>query len=557
MSWTATHSPPAIERFMGKILDVLEKLGGPVTQEVCNLARSGDLSSLVGFKFDYEALAYDDCVYARQAQALYSKQEHLDLPGVDKESVAWDKFLASERQCASTNERFRSLESGGNCYPPDVASVLFYAQRKISEILGPVPRLDTLNYSFGPGANTSVKADRASQRHKLSASLECSTNFAPYVRSFLMEFPIWAAGHSNHGVVTSVSSMDMAPIPVKVSTGKLMFVPKDARSHRSIVVEPLLNSLYQKGIGSYLKARLRKFGVDLSDQTRNRSLAKRGSEDGTLCTVDLSSASDTIARELVWNLLPYDWACALDIGRTPYVSYRGRDLLLEKFSSMGNAFTFELESLIFYGITVGVCKHLSLTTKDVSVFGDDIICPVGAYGTLSKALEYCGFSINEEKSFSAGPFRESCGADYLRGMNVRPFYLRKQVSDRTLFTMHNFFVRNGEWQLAKVVKTFIKPHNRIYGPDGYGDGHLIGSYTLRSSRKIQRSGFEGGFFDTFVSNPRRITTRYWNDWVYPSYSVYVRSGEADPTDPDIVRGSRGYRRASIYTLARRVFTAAL
>jgi len=370
-----------------------------------------------------------------------------------------------------------------------------------------------------------------------------------------MEFPIWAAGHANRGVV--VDRFNPAPIPVKASSGKLMFVPKDARSHRSIVVEPLLNSLYQKGIGSYLKKRLKRFGVDLTDQTRNRELARKGSEDGASCTIDLSSASDTVSRELVWNLLPLPWAHALDIGRTPQVTYRSETLLLEKFSSMGNAYTFELESLIFYSLVWGTCTALGLSTEDISVFGDDIICPRAAYDTLVGILSYCGFTVNTEKSFADGPFRESCGADYFWGRNVRPFYLRKQVSDKILFVMHNFFVRNGEWQLAKVVKCFIKPHNRIYGPDGYGDGHLLGSYTLRSSRKLRRLGYEGGFFDTFVSKPRRIKLRYANDWVFPSYCVYIRMGAEDPTDPDIVRGSRGYRRASIYTLARRIFAPEL
>jgi hypothetical protein len=557
MSWLSPLSPEMHDKCIGKLVGTLRELGGPMTAQVCDLIEAGRYLDVVNFKFDYDnpELSYDDCVYARQAQALLQKQENLAIEGIDKEEVAWDKFKQSEAQCLETNKRFQALDQGEITYPPGVASILFYAQRKISEVLGPLPDLGQLDYAFGPGANTSVKADRACARLKLSASLECSTNFAPFVRSFLMEFPIWAAGHANSGVV--VDELKLATIPVKATCGKLMFVPKDARSHRSIVVEPLLNSLYQKGVGSYLKTRLKRFGVDLTDQTRNRELSRKGSVDGASCTIDLSSASDTVSRELVWNLLPLQWAHALDIGRTPQVTYRSETLLLEKFSSMGNAYTFELESLIFYSLAVGTCTALGLSVQDVSVFGDDIILPVNAYHTFVGILDFCGFTVNSEKSFVHGPFRESCGFDYLNGMGVRPFYLKKRLNDRVLFVMHNFFVRNGEWRLAKVVKTFIKPHNRIYGPDGYGDGHLLGSYTLRSSRKLRRLGYEGGFFDTFVSNSRRVITRYANDWVFPSYSVYIRSGAADPTDPDIVRGSRGYRRASIYTLARRVFAPSL
>jgi len=364
---------------------------------------------------------------------------------------------------------------------------------------------------------------------------------------------MWTVAHSLPGM--SDGNFLSSPVTIKVSTGKLQFVPKNAKTKRSIVVEPILNSLYQKGLGKYMKRRLRKFGVDLSDQTRNRALARKGSLDGSLCTVDITSASDCISRELVWNLFPLPWAQALDIGRTPYVTYRHQDLLLEKFSSMGNAYTFELESILFYSLSIGVCKALGLTTESVSAYGDDIVIPTPAYDLLLSTLEFCGFTVNSEKSYSFGPFRESCGADWFCGMDVRPFYLRKQISDRTLMVMHNFFVRHGEWRLAKIAKTFIKPHNRIYGPDGYGDGHLIGSYSLRSSRKLRRCGYEGGFFDTFVCLPKRVKTRYRNDWIFPSYTIYMRTGEEESTDPDIVRGTKGYRRASIYTLADRIFSA--
>ena len=73
--------------------------------------------------------------------------------------------------------------------------------------------------------------------------------------------------------------------------------------------------------------------------------------------------------------------------------------------------------------------------------------------------------------------------------------------------MHNWFVRHGEPRLAEIVMENIPSHLRIFGPDGYGDGHLIGTYRLRSNRELKRRGHEGGFFDTYVAISKRVRLR--------------------------------------------------
>jgi hypothetical protein len=132
-----------------------------------------------------------------------------------------------------------------------------------------------------------------------------------------------------------------------IDDGKLEFVPKNAKTFRSTVTEPVLNGLTQLAIGDFLFDRLKRSGLDLRDQTRNQRLALEGSLTGALATLDLSSASDTISRELVYHLLPLEWAHFLGLSRTGHIKYRGQRYTLEKFSSMGNGYTFPLESLIF------------------------------------------------------------------------------------------------------------------------------------------------------------------------------------------------------------------
>jgi len=524
---------------------------GPLSYSLKKLFDEGKYLELIDFEFDYEkAYSKDDFLYARQIQGFLKKQDFLDL-GINREDVAWKTFKAAEDLCRNTNERFRSGLAGESSA---AHSILFIAARKIASILGDVPTYDELKFSFGPGATTSVKRARSHPRVKLEAPMTCSTSFVPHAKEFLAEFPGWVSSHLDNENC----------LRLEVSHAKLQFVPKTSKTLRSIGVEPTLNGLGQKGIGTFLKRKLKRAGVDLSDQTRNQKLAKQGSETGLLSTVDLSSASDTISYGLVMHLLPWDWFDLLDRFRSPCVSYKNEVIRLEKFSSMGNSYTFELESLIFYSIAYSVCSYLGLDTKDVSCYGDDIIIPTSAYGLLEEILIVCGFVVNKSKSYFKGPFRESCGADYLVGFDIRPFYLKDRVNVRILFLMHNWFIRNCEPKLAKLIIEYIPSHMRIFGPDGFGDGHLIGSHQLRTSRKLRRAGYEGGFFDTYVAVANRIKLPELSDYVYPTYSIYAQeetleqaseNSLLEPVDPvhDIVPGFKCFRRLSIYTLRTTIF----
>lgn len=567
--WIDDKDVPESLAIIGRMVSVCGRLGGPVSRHLAALYEAGDVLAILDYRFDYRSFSaaeLDDLVYARQIQAFFSKSSELSAwygLTFDPKLTAARKFLQAELLCLETNRRLRADAQNPMNMDPDVATVMFMVQRKIASVLGDVPDLEGLNPQFGPGANTNVKSSAAFPRGKLSAGLECSHELAPTVGDFLSEVPLWAALHCTKDLEDSfICNVSVAP-------GKVVFVPKNAKTDRTIIVEPLLNSFFQKGFGSFIRDRLRASGIDLRDQTINQSLALEGSVDDSLSTIDLSSASDCLSRELVWNLLPYDWANTLSHLRTGTVvcpdvflsldelkslaGFDGSHLRLEKFSSMGNGYTFELESLIFYGIAHSVCRFLDLSVDKVSVYGDDIIVPRPAYELLSKVLSYCGFIVNHDKSFVEGPFRESCGADYFFGFDIRPFYLKTRISDRILYSMHNWMVRHGEVELAAVIPPFCNQSELLYGPDGFGDGHLLGSYTLRRNRSMSRSGWEGGYFDTYALRPRRIKAPLPGDAVLPAYSVYTRSGQSSQTDPDVVRGSKGYAKMSVYTLARGVF----
>ena len=541
---------------------------------------SGDYGSLCGLELDYSRLSVADAIALRQVLAFYTKRVDLDM-GVDRRQVAWKKFLEAEGLCLRTNTLFRGVAEGTFSWFPRVEHVLHIARQKIAHILGPVPSLSELKFRFGPGATVNVKKRDASPRMKLSAPLQCSEDLLPGVTELLAEMP-WLTMKNTVGQLLEElmgfpEDAEPSTVSLDIVPGRLCFVPKNAKTDRAIVNEPGLNVMYQLGIGRFIAQRLKRFGVDIRDQSYNQRLAREGSLTGALATLDLSSASDTIAYRLVLDLLPIDWFVLLDNGRSSTIEAKGREMRLHKFSSMGNGFTFPLETLLFYALAKSAVEVDAMARpllddawgeeSRVNAYGDDIIVPSARAEFVIRVLTTVGFVINPDKSFVDGPFRESCGADYLRGIDIRPSYVKDRLSGAGLFQLHNFFVRKGDEELAGLVLLAIPPRLRLYGPDGYGDGHLLGEWLPKPHRRDL--GWSGYTFDTFTFKARKTFCALPGDFVYPCYSIYI-TGEGlqnEPEDPvgmgtdsppatydkrgllrDVRPGRQGYKRISIYTL---------
>jgi len=537
---------------------------------------SRDCGLLCNYDLAYGELSAASAVSLRQCLAFFSKRKDLDI-GVDKRAAALRKFYDSEEACLKTNQIFKSWSSGRFQFTPRVEQVLFLAQQKISSILGDLPSLSDIKLRFGPGATTQVKKRDASARMKLSSPFSCSEDLLPYVADVLEEMPGW---------IPFSEESSRTVVDVSIDTSRLDFVPKSAKTDRSIAIEPTLNQMVQLGIGDYMSDRLRQVGIDLRDQTHNQRLAREGSLTGALATLDLSSASDSVSRELVAHLLPVDWFLFLDTCRSGTIEYESSVMRLQKFSSMGNGFTFALESLIFFALAYAshVVSHGKKPRRsELTVYGDDIICTTSSSNLLIEVLRVSGFTLNMEKSFTSGPFRESCGADYLSGIDIRPCYVKDRLSGESIFTLHNFFFRNFEYEIADFLRSLIAPHLQIFGPDGYGDGHLLSLEPLTrylgpksKDASLPHSGWGGYIFDTYVRKSRKSFKRLSGDRVLPLYSIYA-SGEypvrelGQATQPQyplrygnsrstvlyqknrdtfgvVLPGAQGYKRISVYTL---------
>lgn len=324
---------------------------------------------------------------------------------------AIDKWLAQEANNLRTNERLES-PNAHTLAGVGAGRFIAWAQRFITSVIGETVPLDALNGAFSGGASTSRRRTEGHPAFKFVGRADITSSALKWFELVREEYPLW---------------MLLSPPDLTIVRGsKLFTVPKNSLIDRVCCKEPDINMFLQRGVGSYIRRRLRSFGVNLNDQTRNQRLARQGSLHGRLATLDLSSASDSISDALVSLLLPHQWYSCLDDLRSHYVEVRGEEHSCEMFSSMGNGFTFELESLLFFAIAKTVA-YFTGTRGTISVYGDDIIVPVEIYAPLVEVLDFFGFSVNLEKSYSKGPFRESCGGHYWNGEDITPFFVKEPI----------------------------------------------------------------------------------------------------------------------------------
>lgn len=231
-----------------------------------------------------------ECYTIFQLQALFKKNASFDI-GVDTRAKALDTFYQAERICRETNRKLRTRDD------PDYrerATLIFEMSRKISQVLGNLPNLDEIKFGFGPGTNVGCSKN-TSVRMKLSAD---ATGTVDAVRLFSRLVP---ENQTTTDLFYHWPGLERLKI---VRGSSWTAVPKTSLTDRGINVEPIINSYLQKGFGSVIRERLRNVGVNLNDQSLNQRLARLGSKDGSLATIDLSMASDTVSYLLVMDLLP-------------------------------------------------------------------------------------------------------------------------------------------------------------------------------------------------------------------------------------------------------------
>jgi hypothetical protein len=349
----------------------------------------------------------------RQLEALFKKNVAFTDETLASEA-AWSSFYRAETLCRITNKRFayqwlypHRIDAGWSRDMDRMRSFISRTVGDVQRFLEKIPE----DIRITSGATLDRPRKRATPPLKIERGMTVTRGAMYFYSAYLKSVGFKTAGR-----------------PKIVDCNRVTTVPKTWKTHRMIAAEPTGNVPFQLAFDAYVKRRLKHFWcIDLSNQKVNQEKARIGSIDGSWATIDMSMASDTIALEVVKALFPSRWFQVMDLLRSPVgLLPNGERLLYSKFSTMGNGTTFGIETLIF----AAACFAAGADKHDFYVYGDDIVIRTEHDSRVRGILRSLGFKVNEEKSFASGPFRESCGGDFLNGVDVRPFYFKGKANSR-------------------------------------------------------------------------------------------------------------------------------
>jgi len=246
-------------------------------------------------------------------------------------------------------------------------------------------------------------------------------------------FPMEEFAIVNYGI-RPVGTLEDIDIPVKI-----LAVPKTMKGPRIIGAESVSRMYCQQSLLWFLRKHIPSLtfdSVDISNQTKSQVGARAGSIDGLFATIDLSSASDRLSLALVEELFAHNEPLLRYLAASRATTYDVGDgpRKLEKFAHQGSAVTFPVQSLAYYAICLTAVlieggyqpsiETLQEASYSIRVYGDDIIVPTFAYQRTCDLLTACGMKVNRDKSHGRGFFREACGIDAYKGIDVTPTYIR-------------------------------------------------------------------------------------------------------------------------------------
>ena len=324
-------------------------------------------------------------------------------------------------------------------------------------------------------------------------------------------------------------------IPPSVETPcRVTTVPKTMKTPRIIAMEPVWNQYIQQGIFHAMTETLNNSPRHRSlyrvmcweDQSFNQNLARIGSLDGSLATIDLSEASDRVSLSLVRALFKFHpyllgsiLACRSQFSELP----SGELVVLKKFASMGSSLCFPVETfvfttLLFMGISRECPRESARTflSRDVRVYGDDIIAPVEMAPQVINMLETYGLKVNTRKTFQTGWFRESCGGDFYHGVPVKPVRVKGDIDK--LGTNTEIFIR------------MIDTHNKLFERGLFESAELLLSMLQSTGRRVPLSsvGFDGAAAWSF--EPPERDMRY-NKYLHRFEQKVLVARLNKPADP--------------------------
>lgn len=403
----ATQEDSCLPIFMGELFGSVLTKDGTIRENACPLiVRSIRQVTYLYYKY---GLPYTD----EQEQLVIQKFERTEdeLSSSDVRKCITD-HLDDITLTPKRHRLGRKIDQGKTIALKEVTREAKYLLSRLFGSFDP--------YDIYPGHGPGAVAEKQKPWHKFSW-----TNIAGEITQ---RYPLDSYYYASMGAVCDhfkeIQSLDEQSLSARV-----ILVPKDSRGPRLISAEPKCKQWIQQGLSRAIvdlveRHPLTKWNVHFTDQAPNQRGALLGSSTGRYATLDLNEASDRVSLDLVRLLFPENITVCLEACRSSSTCLPdGRIIKLKKYAPMGSSLCFPVLALTVWAIlTAGATDE---DTRDgILVYGDDVIVPTAYAERAIELLESYGLKINQDKSCTSGFFRESCGVDAFKGVNVTPVRLR-------------------------------------------------------------------------------------------------------------------------------------
>lgn len=290
---------------------------------------------------------------------------------------------------------------------------------------------------------------------------------------------------------------------------KVALVPKDSRGPRLISMEPLELQWIQQGILRKLvpyieRHRIFRGQINFTDQSKNQQAALRASLSRDVATVDLKDASDRVSLSLVRSLFGSEVCEFLEACRSVATKLPSGEVLpLKKFAPMGSALCFPILSMSIWALVVATLRLNNLDTSKVLVYGDDLVVPTDSLPLVVNVLHSAGLLVNIDKTFHRSHFRESCGMDAYKGVQVTPLRVKKEFTgNRRDFRAYVHYIElseaffdKGLWSTVAFLRDEVRKvyglipwtHNRQYPGFYCPDIRVCSDRNYRFKRRYNRN----------------------------------------------------------------------
>lgn len=405
----------------------------------CYVLYRNEIAGKISQSLDLDLNTY---LYRNEDNPHFQRYKELQEKATRKKYDSGDKSLASSRKKRTLStftdnlQRMARIASNWDAIEHQHAHVLDLAAGFIKHVLGHCDTEEVFTYArHSAGTTIGTTYMLSNLENKWMYPLSCTANS----RLVFEEYLLWDRQLARS--LADYNRMSVQPMYREVTENKVITVPKDDTKDRVIAIEATLNMFFEQGLMGLMVDRMCVFGIDLSKlPDHHRLTVMVQSVIRSLATIDFSMASDSILLLLCRRLFPSDWQAWFEILRSPRGLLGGQSVDYPIISSMGNATTFPIETLVFWALALAV--YQSSTSKStipditligesgISVFGDDVILPCTVVKRYMSVCNDFGLLINESKSFfGQEKFRESCGVDSFDARNVRPFYLKAPAVD--------------------------------------------------------------------------------------------------------------------------------